>query len=538
MGSEPADLKRILTREKPLGPPYTEELLRSPHGIFEQLYDRTNGVHGTAEREDPTYVVGRKGSGKTAFLVGTAFVNGAKVILIKSEDIYHEIERLRTRYVREVGPLFAENLSQVWKVLLMHAAMLLSCRVARLRQTDEGRLVAAYLSAYGNPSSLDPEVLLARVGSALSDALVTSPPGLTVAEMCGSLRTDVATYEDARNAFSRLSVRTSARLYVVVDNLEDLHVHVDNLRTTLSALFRTARDFTSPTAPMPFKVRFAFPAELLRRLRDLTSNPEKDFLDYLVIRWSAPELMTVVGNRLRRFLDLYHEGELRRLGLPRQHDERDQHMAEMTLRALLPSDPIRTGLALEEDPVAYVMRHTQLLPRHLIQLLNEILSRPARRSDSLPVATPRDVLEGVRDAELRIVDGVLSSYSHDYPYMATALGYLKNHIPNTLTCSELHKAFNAAGVARAGVDYNDFLEGALDVGVLGIVERGTSRYTIGRFAYTFAETLRPVEDSDAVCIHPLFMFRLFDRGGIRRLREQSRLPVYPYGSDLGQIDYD
>jgi hypothetical protein len=34
------------------------------------------------------------------------------------------------------------------------------------------------------------------------------------------------------------------------------------------------------------------------------------------------------------------------------------------------------------------------------------------------------------------------------------------------------------------------------------------------------------------------MFRLFDRGGIRRLRDRGRLPVYPYGSDTGQYDRD
>jgi hypothetical protein len=538
MGAAPGELMRILTRNQPLGPPYTEELLRSPRGIFEQLYDRTNGCHGSAERDDPVYVVGRKGSGKTAFLVGTAFVDGAKVILIKSEDAYHEIERLRIRYAREVGPLFAENLAHVWQVLLTHAGMLLSCRVQGLRHTDEGRLIASYLSSFGNPSTLEPGKLLARVGSALSDVLVRSTPGLTVEEMCASLRTDVATYEVAYRSFVDLIARKRERLYVVVDNLEDLHVHVDELRTTLSALFRATREFASTAEARPFKVRFAFPAELVQRLRDLTANPEKDFLDYLVIRWTAAELMTIAGNRLRRYLDLYHQDELKRLGLPRQHDERDHQMAEATLRSLLPRSAIRTGLGADEDPVAYIMRHTQLLPRHLIQILNEILARSARHCLGVPVATSQDVVEGVREAELRIVDGILSSYSHDYPYMAPALGYLKNHIPNTLTCSDLHRAFNAAGVARSGVGYSDFLESALDVGVLGIVERSTSRYSVGRFSYTFAETLRPVEDEDQICVHPLFMFRLFDRGGIRRLRDQGRLPVYPYGSDTGQFDCD
>lgn len=539
MPAQNHDLRSILKPTEPLGPPFTEPLLRTSHEIFELLYDRSNDIHGIAERDDPVYVVGRKGSGKTAFLVGTAFVNRAEIILIKSEDAYHEVERLRQRYSRAIGPLFADNLSHVWKVLLTHAAMLLAYRIRRLRSTSEGRKISSYLSAYGNPDHLEAGQLLARVGGALSEALAETEVGLTFEESCTALRSDTGYYLDARDALTELLVRTGEQLYVMVDNLEDLHSHVDDLRVTLSALFRTTRDHAnSLQAELPFRVRFAFPAELLRRLRDLTMNPEKDFLDYLTIRWTAGELITLAGNRLRRYLELYHRENLKRLGLPQQHDARDLHLAERTLRALLPEDDIRTGLGAVEDPVAYIMRHTQLLPRHLIQILNEVLRRSARRSDSLPRATPDDVLNGVKRAEHRIVEGVLASYSHDHPYLPDALAKLKNHMSSTLTCSELHRAFNMSGAAKSGLEYGTFLDAALEVGVLGVVEDATARYTVGRFSYTVAGGLRPVEGLDAVCVHPLFMYRLFDQGGIRRLADLGVKPVYPYGTDPAQADHD
>ena len=90
------------------------------------------------------------------------------------------------------------------------------------------------------------------MGRALSDVLVSSSPGLTVEEMCASLRTDVATYASAHRSFVDLVSRKQARLYVVVDNLEDLHVHVESLRTTLSALFRATRDFADTAETRPF----------------------------------------------------------------------------------------------------------------------------------------------------------------------------------------------------------------------------------------------------------------------------------------------
>ena len=33
------------------------------------------------------------------------------------------------------------------------------------------------------------------------------------------------------------------------------------------------------------------------------------------------------------------------------------------------------GFGQPEEPIAYIMRHTQLLPRHLIEILNEIIDR-------------------------------------------------------------------------------------------------------------------------------------------------------------------
>ena len=92
--------------------------------------------------------------------------------------------------------------------------------------------------------------------------------------------------------------------------------------------------------------------------------------------------MTIAGNRLRRYLDLYHHDQLRLLGLPRQHDERDTQMAEATLRAL-PPGTIRNGLGSNEDPVHLHHAAHATPPRHLIQILNEILARPARQCNGL-----------------------------------------------------------------------------------------------------------------------------------------------------------
>jgi hypothetical protein len=322
--------------------------------------------------KNPSYIVGRKGAGKTAFLIGAALAESAEVVPIQSEDILSEVERLRMRYSSVNGPLVADKLVHVWEVLLFHAAMW---------AIDPG---------HGS-----------FVGAAASARLVLDEVGA-----------------DA--------------IYVVVDNLEDLHRRLDDFEEVITALFRvTSRGISSPRhRALPFKTRFAFPAELLP-LRRMAPNAEKDVQDHLIVRWTASELIFVAGNRLRTFLDVHYADAPRKLGLPRRHDHGDRDAAERTLRAVLPSG--------------------------------------------------------------------------DIP-----------------------------------IDFEGFLDACLAIGSLGIVthDQPWDRYVVGQFAYTYASDLRPVEDVDKVCVHPLFMHRWFDHRVVDGLEDRDVRLVYPYGSDPSHEEHE
>jgi hypothetical protein len=188
------------------------------------------------------------------------------------------------------------------------------------------------------------------------------------------------------------------------------------------------------------------------------------------------------------------------------------------------------------------MRHTQLLPRHLIQILNEIVSEAASglAEADTPRATPNDVIRGVRAAEHRIVEGILTTYSYQYPAFGEALSAIKNHASVIESVNDLHRIFNNASVARVGMDFDEFLDACIAVGALGVVTRDDpeGRYVDGEFSYTFADDVRPVEDRDRLCIHPLFMYRFFDLRAIAGMKGVTSQAVYPYGSDLSHDDLE
>lgn len=534
------ELSDVVTLEKPLGPHESEPLVHMGQAVFRRLYDETNMVHRAARTENPFFIVGRKGAGKTAFLVGVAFADGADVILIKSEHVYGKVNTLRLRYSGLNGPIVADELVHVWEVLLFHAGMLAIVRSEVLPNSLARDRVWSYLCGFGDPATMQVDDLLAAVCAKMSDAL-TAPQRRSFRHVCWSIESGRGPLGDAAQATRDiLDVAGSKAVYVVVDNLEDLHRHLEGFAEVITALFRVpSRSFEDDS--LPFRTRFAFPAELVARLNILAANPEKDFQQRLTIRWSAAELIVIAGNRLRTFLDLHFKRAPERLGLPTKHDPRDRFAAEKTLRAVLP-ERVTNGLGFHEDPVAYLLRHTQLLPRHLIQLMNRIMSDAVvgLAADDVPEATGQQVVDGVYAAEKLIVSGILTTYWYEYPHIYRALELIKNQLSVVESASSLHRIFNKAGVKRAGLDFDEFLDACLAIGALGVVidDDAQDRYVQGRFSYTFAREVRPVEDQDQVCVHPLFVSLLFDQHAVAAMAKQGKRAIYPYGSDPEHVGHD
>jgi hypothetical protein len=501
--------------------------------VFRKLYDETNRVHQIARTENPFFIVGRKGAGKTAFLLGAAFSEQADVVLIKSEDVYTEVNKLCARYEERNGPVVADALVHVWEVLLYHAAMLQIVRSKRIENSPALQSLWSYVCVFGEPTDIEPDSLVASVGALITEKLVADSLGQSFREACWSIDPGRgSSAEAAKWTKEILQEAAPTTVYVVVDNLEDLHKKLNEFADVVTALFRLVSRSVAGRRElrMPFRIRFAFPAELRPRLRELAANPEKDFRKPLTIRWTASELIVLVGHRLRTFLDLYFPTAPKELGLPREHDPADRQAAKKTLRAVLP-EKIINGLGAEEDPVAYLMRHTQLLPRHLIIILNEIMSSAVRglKTGDLPQANADQVVDGVDKAESLIVDGILTSYMYEYPKVGDALDMIKNHVNVVEPVSNLHKVFNKASVARAGLSFDEFVDACLAVGALGVVNEDDphGRYVQGEFSYTFVgEVLRPVEDRDEVCVHPLFVSRLFGRHRIQELVRDRTRAVY------------
>jgi hypothetical protein len=208
---------------------------------------------------------------------------------------------------------------------------------------------------------------------------------------------------------------------------------------------------------------------------------------------------------------------------------------DVLLRATLPAR-VTGDLGIEEDPVAYLLRHTQLLPRHLIQILNRVYC--ASQRGSVPWAvTPHAVVSGTHAAEELVVRGILAAHQETFPMAGKALRRLSDRLGVSFPASDLHQVFNRQGIRKlTGLEFREFLAILFDMGVLGIRVDQTSRYHKAEFQYTFDATLNSQEDTDELCVHPLFTRFLHERS-LPRLRRAGALPTYPYGCDPADGDY-
>lgn len=528
-----AGLAQILTPDHPFGFQATEAMFQFGKDNTDLLFDRRNLVYRqTVQEARPTYIVGRKGAGKTAFLVSSQLLGSATIEELDTGSVYREMLTVLHTYQQAYGQPFVDETAEIWLALFDNIAMFHAHRTATPADPPQQlQALSDYFS--GLPGDATSTGVAGWFLRALR-ARINDHSGLPAA--IAGLSTGGVRFLDARSAMRSLLSSRRRPLIIVMDNLEDLAMRLYELTDVLAGLFRcTGRVVSGHVEDRPYGIQMCLPSEIFDRIHEIAMAPEKDLQgSYLKIYWTARELLRLAGGRLQLFLRLHHPDELERLARKAALlDESDPPIS--LLRAALP-EWMTSGLDIEEDPLAYLLRHTQLLPRHLIGILNSVFSR--RDKGSTPWAvTPSAVLAGTRHAEQLLVKGVLKAYALSYPKAAEVLRRLSGRLNISFPASELHRIYNREGIrALAQLDFDEFISMLFDLGVVGIRFEQTGRYNKAHFQYTFDNNLVPREESDHLCLHPLFTRYLLERS-IPRLRDERSHATYPYGCDPKGDDY-
>ena len=549
-------LENILTVQNPLGPA-DQMWIRDPDDRTDILFRVRPFLRAFAL--GASVIIGRKGSGKTSLICEyqAAAANRRsshlfeeseltkKTFVVDGWDQFHSMVRTVWIIVCKGLPshnglpshdfLFPEHVSEVWHKVIWHH--LLQCFYSFGAEQDSF------------PTILDPVREWATLESVDTDSL--DPSWSSVSEAAEQL------INNARDAILRFLRGRKQKCYLLFDNMDKYPIRNPMFANVISGFLRCINIFNAECEEI--YIVFCMPEEIERFLQ--SDNLEKDYSRLYRLRWRPADLLQIVAHRYRLFIKI-HQPDFYQRHIKDMDFTKREHLQEL-FRIMFPNDVINQ-LGHHEHPIAYIVRHTQLLPRHFILVFNRILSLSQERFGSFSQIGPGDIRDGVEAIEPTIANHILAPYNLVYPQLLSACRDVLPQLPPICDLSHLDQV----GRQFKGRIENEICGNPwrvlVDMGILGEViadderqelageprggeasayqsrsrarrrrarspqsqtyppDSAQSRYVYGAFHYNSTEVVG-FEDGREYCFHPIFS-RAF---GMKRAPEDRQQAVYP-----------
>ena len=319
--------------------------------------------------------------------------------------------------------------------------------------------------------------------------------------------------------------RSNIRVVVTFDNVEN-HVFNPISNAVLGGLIAATGKFIGAQHPC-LDVKLCLPAELFGHIEKICFRPDKDLHTVQYLHWNAAELMHLAARRLRVYLELWNPEEFDLI-----KDDRilDRSSLMGFWERYLPR-MMKNSLNVDESSITYILRHTQLLPRQLISILNAICKRS--RSGGLfdKPFTDQEVVKGVEDSERTNVGAIRYMFEKLYPDIDDVFEAVMPRLSREFDYGHLQRVWHSSAkksMAEMGkANFIDFWQLMLSTGAIGlkVENESTPKYSVARFSFNTKYDLS-ISDKDRLCVHPMFS-RIYNVAQ----PEDAKL-VLPRGSDF------
>jgi hypothetical protein len=513
----------VFTKEMPLGPSAIVDEIDP--AVLRALYDDRVEQHIQSRRNPPTFIVGRRGSGKTALLLSVQLDADNVVATLSRHNTFLRVQ-LAVELLRDRVLLTEEGVADLWELLLWGP---IAVRLASRRDRRDDP--AAYQLLWGETAPLrtavaaashagipDDDLIVERLLELLCEEILRDPPILGTDTLVRRLKVHERSWGECIEAARTILHARRANVYVLIDSLENIGTHLDRLELTIRGLFHLVGRIGVRPARRSFQLRCCFPSELWPLLTRLSANPMKDLAGKIVLQWKAADLLQSAALRLKHFVDLTY---------PELADAAGPDGSGLW-RELLPGS-VTNRLGVREPCISYMLRHTQLLPRQFINILNVALHGAIAERGS-PRIEPADVVDAVAEVEATLCPEIFAAHAFQYPSAFDVAERLIPFLPFRFDDGMLHRMCGRASIERDfGMDYRKVREMLTRLGIIGRFVSAEETYVIAEFGYTVEGqlVLSPNED---YCLHPLFV-RQFSSDDVANPKPDVR-PVYPHGTPL------
>ncbi len=330
-----------------------------------------------------------------------------------------------------------------------------------------------------------------------------------------------AVFARAKNEVIKYISDRKIRIYILFDSMEKYPISNSTFALSMSGFLRA---INTMIMNQDIKVVFTLPEELIPHFRGFSENILKDFERSYPMRWRARDLWRIAAYRYMLFLkthDRPYYDELSR----KYKDLLDNPIVAKKFFATFFPEYITNTVGVREESRAYILRHTHLLPRHLILLMNEIARRSFEEAKGRSQFSEQAIVEGVRKRETDIADQVLQPYKTIYMDLEKELKWGFSDLSPIFSFGELQKTLNRFS-GKLQMDYGEVVNLLFSIGVIGRIsaDQTSTIYTEADFSYTFDGSIS-FSGSDSLCFHPIFS-RLFNA---ERHRHGDQRVIYPRG---------
>ena len=491
--------------------PFGEADCESEVKLLKQDYSRYFFYHtrfnNLALNPNVFLIVGRRGSGKTALSQFFSFqkvMNEAIAIDVDEpaafEQVLEEIT-LKAPHSREIA---IPRIAKIWHLVVW------SVIFRELKDLDPRiRAACIFGSREGKLSTFIRHFL-----KALLDRIIQSED-----DLLDELENIFADNRIRAGMAAVLEVARKRPVIVAFDTLENYAVHDPTMMRAIAGLIKCGSEFNRDFAHRGIHMKIFVMAEVFPFLKEeVILNPLKSVRNEVHMHWRPKDLMRLISWRFYNYLEAL--GLLLPESSPINWDNSTDVLAKMWYPYF--GHSLRNEHNLPERTFPYVLRHTQMRPRQLIVLCNEIACL-AKAKGTFPRFHPSTIVEAIQIRQNSLAEEVINSYSSVYPKVGRIIESLSG-LPMIFQGRLLDKRAPVTASEWTNGEYSphSFRQLVSELGIVGRVRyvNAEAGYAEADFEYSYESRL-PLLSENLCAIHPMFYRKL-------TVRFENRVRVYPF----------
>lgn len=476
----------------PFGEESCEHEFKVLQDEYKKFYYNQSRFNAEALEEDVYLIVGRRGSGKTSLTKYFGFqehIKKAHSIDVDEPNIYSGILQDLADKPSLSADLAVIEVGKIWDFLIW------SLIFDEFRERDTAIKSAALVVRRGNASHFVHDLLTGLVKKFVDES------GKVASDIANTMTSPV--FENAKAKV--LEITRKEPVIVAIDTFERYNREDTAMMIVTAALIQRANEFNITYANRGIHVKAFVSAEIFPHIKEsIITNTTKFIRNPVYLRWKPRDLIRLIMWRFYRYM----EERGRRLSI---HEPAWDNFNDILEKLWNPyfGESIQNLRGGRERSFPYILRHTQMRPRQLVVICNQI-ARQAERSGKFPHFKDVPIAKIIAESEYDLADEVLNSYDLIYPHVADIITALTN-APIIFKGNYLDQIAKRTSSAWPIGTYSTaaFRRVVAELGIVGKVRSKDEATMIiaADFEYAMQDRLTLTSDDECV-IHPMFYSKL------------------------------